>query len=135
MSRENVELVMSLYDAVQSGDYGPSFERIDEGIVWDMSGFRLPDMAKSYRGHEGVREFWLSWLAAWEAIEFKKLTAESHDDHVIVEVEQRNHGRGSGVAVDFHYFQAWTVRRGKVTASYMAETRAEALASVGVPEY
>ena len=41
-----------------------------------------------------------------------------------VEVKQHNRGRESGVAVDFHYFQATTVRDGKITASYMAETRA-----------
>ena len=53
---------------------------------------------------------------------------------VIVEVEQRNRGRASGVAVDFHYFQVSTVRNRKVTASYMAETRAQALEAAGLSE-
>jgi ketosteroid isomerase-like protein len=99
-----------------------------------MSGFGLPDLAKVYRGHDGLREFWLAWLAAWETIEFKTLAAEDHGDGVIVEVEQRNLGRASGVAVDFHYFQAFTFRNGKVTASYMAETRTQALEAVGLRE-
>ena len=46
MSQENVELVLSLYDAAQRREYESSFELIDENIVWDMSGFALPDMAK-----------------------------------------------------------------------------------------
>lgn len=46
---------------------------------------------------------------------------------MIVEVKQRNRGRASGVAVDFHYFQTFTVRDGKVTASAMAETRDAAM--------
>jgi ketosteroid isomerase-like protein len=91
-------------------------------------------MAKVYRGHDGIREFWGSWLAAWETVEFKALEAEDHGDHVIVEVEQRNRGRGSGVAVDFHYFQVSTVRKGKVTASRMYETRDEALEALGLSE-
>ena len=134
MSRKNLELVLSLYEAVQRRDYESPFEVCDENIVWDMSGFALPDMARVYRGHDGIREFWSSWLAAWETIEFKALAAEDHGDHVVVEVEQRNRGRGSGIAVDFHYFQASTVRNGKVTASYMAETRAKALKAVGLHE-
>ena len=134
MSQENVELVMSLYDAVQRKDYERPFEVWDEDLVWDMSGFGLPDMAKVYRGHDGLREFWSAWLAAWETLEFKTPVAEDHGDHVIVEVEQRNRGRGSGVEVDFHYFQAFTVRDGRVRASYMADTRAEALEAVGLSE-
>jgi ketosteroid isomerase-like protein len=134
MSEENVELVMSLYDAVQRQGYESPFETCDEDILWDMSGFGLPDMAKVYRGHDGLREFWLAWLAAWETIEFKSLAAEDHGDHVIVEVEQRNLGRASGVAVDFHYFQGFILRNGRVTASYMADTRAEALEAAGLEE-
>src|SRR5262245_48321429 len=106
MSQENVEVVMSGYDAVQRGDYESPFEVADEDILWDMTGFGLPDLAKVYRGHDGLREFWLAWLAAWESIEFKTPAVEDHGDRVIVEVEQRNVGRGSGLPVDFHYFQA-----------------------------
>src|SRR5215207_9042809 len=96
-----------------------------------MSGFELPDMARLYRGHDGLREFWRDWLQAWETVEFKRLVPEDHGDHVIVEVDQRNRGRGSGVDIDFHYFQTFTVRDGKITASGMASTKAEALEAVG----
>jgi ketosteroid isomerase-like protein len=132
MSQENVELVMSGYDAVQRGDYESALEAADEDMLWDMSGFGLPDLAKVYRGHDGLREFWVAWLAAWETIEFKTPAVEDHGEHVIVEVQQRNLGRGSGIPVDFHYFQAFTVRDGKITASYMAQTRSKALEAVGL---
>jgi ketosteroid isomerase-like protein len=134
MSRENVEIVMSGYDAVQRRDYESGFTLLDENVLWDMSGLGMPDLAKVYRGHDGIREFWTSWLAAWETIEFKTPAVEDHGDHVIVEVERRNRGRASGVTVDFHYFQAFTVRSGKITASYMAETRAGGLEAVGLSE-
>jgi ketosteroid isomerase-like protein len=132
MSRENVDLVMSLYAAVERRDYESPFEVLDEDVVWDMTGFGLPDLAKVYRGHDGIREFWLAWLSAWETVEFTALEVEDHGDYVIVEVSQRNRGRGSGLAVDFHYFQTSTVRDGKVVASYMAETRAQALSAAGL---
>ena len=53
---------------------------------------------------------------------------------MIVEVRQTNRGRTSGVPVDFHYFQTFTVRSGKITASHAAETREAALEAVGLRE-
>src|SRR5436305_9563516 len=132
MSQENVELVMSLYDAVQRRDYESPFELLCENILWDASELGLPDVAKVYRGHGGIREFWSAWLAAWETIEFETLAAEDQGDHVIVQVVQRNRGRRGGVTLDFPYFQAFVVCSGKVTACHLAETRAKALKAVGL---
>ena len=133
MSQESVELVRSLYDAVQRGDYEWPLEVLDENILWDVR-LRLPDMANVYRGHDGIREFWREWLAAWETLEFNLAVVEDRGDLVIFEVKQRNRGRASGVAVDFHYFQAFTVRDGKVTAVCAADTKAEALEALGLSE-
>ena len=134
MSQENVEIVRRAYDAAQGRVPEAGLMLLDENIVWDMTGLGMPDLAKVYRGHQGIREFWTGWLAAWETIEFKALDVEARDDHVIVEVQQRNLGRASGVTVDFHYFQTFTVRNGKITASHMAHTRPKALEAVGLWE-
>jgi ketosteroid isomerase-like protein len=134
MSQENVELVMSLYDAVQGRDYESPFQLLDQNIVWDMSRFGLPDAARVYRGHEGVREFWSAWLAAWETIKFEARAVDDQGDHVIVEVHQHNRGRTSRVMLDFRYFQVFVVRNGKVTACCVGETRAEVLKAVGLAE-
>jgi ketosteroid isomerase-like protein len=134
MSRENVEIVRRAYDAAQGQDPESGLTLLDENIVWDMTGLGMPDLAKVYRGRQGIREFWTGWLAAWETIEFKALDVEDRDAHVIVEVQQRNLGRASGVTVDFHYFQTFTVRNGKITASHMAQTRTQALEAVGLRE-
>jgi ketosteroid isomerase-like protein len=132
MSQENVDLVISLYDAVQHRDYESPLERLDENVLWDTRRFGLPDLANLYRGHKELRGFWLGWLVAWETIEFPILTTEDLGDHVLVEANQRNRGRGSGVAVDFHYFQLYRIRDGKVMACYSAATREEALEAAGV---
>ena len=132
MSRENVELVLSLYDDAQQRSYEAALERLDDDILWDTTRFGLPDLAKVYRGKEELGGFWFGWLAAWETIEFPTLATEDHGDHVLVEVTQRNRGRESGVPVDFHYFQAYRVRDGKITECYSAATRDEALEAAGV---
>jgi len=132
MSQENVGILLAAFSAVEGAEYDLSLDLLDEDIVWDMSGFELPDVAKVYRGHEGIREFWSAWLNAWESLEFVKLVPEDHGDHVVVEVHQRNRGKSSGVDIDFHYFQTFTFRNRKITASRMASTRAEALEGVGL---
>jgi ketosteroid isomerase-like protein len=130
MSRENVELVLSMYEAVERMDTSAAAAWTDD-LVWDMSNFELPDMAKVYRGREGLLEFWRDWVAVWESIEFKSLKPDDHGDHVIVEVEQCNRGRTSGVDVVFRYFQTFTIRDGKLAASHMARTHDDALALLG----
>jgi ketosteroid isomerase-like protein len=132
MPQENVQLVLSLYESVEKGDYGSPLELFAEDVLWDTTRFGLPDLANVYRGHEELRGFWLGWLAAWETIEFPTLATEDLGDHVLVEVGQRNRGRGSGVAVDFHYWQIYSLRDGKVRACWSAATREEALDAAGV---
>ena len=133
MSQENLEIVMTGYRAAQAQD-ASGLALFDEHVLWDMTGLGMPDLAGVYRGREGLRDFWISWLAAWETIEFDLGAVEEHGDHVIVEVRQRNRGLTSGVLVDFHYFQTFTVQNGKITVSHAAETREAALAAVGLPE-
>ena len=58
MSQENVGILLAAFAAVEGAEYDLSLDLLDEDIVWDMSGFELPDVAKVYRGHEGIREFW-----------------------------------------------------------------------------
>jgi ketosteroid isomerase-like protein len=132
MSRENLEVVMAGYDAIERDDPQSGFELVAEDILWDMSRLGVPGLARAYRGHEGLGEFWTAWNSAWEGTEYLKLAPEDHGDHVLVEVEQRNRGRGSGITMEVHYFQAFTVREGKITASYGALTRAQALEAVGL---
>jgi len=130
MSKENVELVLSLYRTGEERDFITGLEGFSRHVVWDMRGFGMPDLARVYRGIGELTEFWIDWLDAWESIEFTSLDAEDHGDHVIVAVKQHNRGRESGVDVEFEYFQTWTIRDGKVTASTMAETRADALRAI-----
>ena len=131
MSRQNVDLVLSLYKAVQEREYESPFTAVHEDIVWDMSGLAIPDVAQIYRGHDGLRAFWASWLAAWESIEFDVRSAEDLGDEVVVEVHQRNRGRGSGVPVEFDYFQIFELRDGKIATVWVADSRDEALKGRG----
>lgn len=130
MSQQNVDLVVSLYRAMEQGEYGTVASSTDEDVVWDMTGFGLPgELGKVCHGLAEATAFWVEWLGAWEELEFTSVAPEDHGEHVIIEVHQRVRGRASGVDVEMHYWQAFILRDGKVTASLMAPTRDGALAA------
>jgi ketosteroid isomerase-like protein len=133
MSRENVELALSLYRAGERQD-ASAFASLDEKVHWDMRGLGMPDLARVYRGRSEVARFWADWLAAWENIEFLELRPEDRGEHVIVEVLQRVRGRVSGAEVKFHYWQTFSFRDGSLTASHLADTRSDALEAVELRE-
>lgn len=130
MSREHVELALSLYRAGERRD-ASAFASLDEHVRWDMRGLGMPDLARVYRGRAEVARFWTDWLAAWENIEFLEFRPEDRGEHVIVEVVQRVRGRASGAEVTFHYWQTFSFQHGRLTASHMADTRDGALEAVG----
>ena len=129
----NVATVMSLYDAFRSGDNVKPFELYDRDIVWRVNVLDMPDVDQVVYGHDGVREFWRGWLAAWEQIEFDVVAIdEIEDGTVVAEITQVSRGRVSGVEVPAHWFQVWRLRAGKVIASYGHRSRPEALSIAGV---
>ncbi len=129
----NVAIVKSLYDAFKSGDNATPFDVYDRDIVWRVNVRDMPDVAPVYYGHDGIREFWRLWLAAWEQIEFDVVAVEEIEDGVVLaEITQVARGRSSGVEIPLHWFQVWRLRAGKVIASYGRESREEALTIAGV---
>ena len=130
---DNVAIVKALYEAFRTGDNVTPFELFDRDIVWRMVPADFADLEPVYYGHEGVREFWRGWLSAWETIEFDLVSVEEiESDVVLVEVQQVNRGRASGVEIPYHWFQAWRLRAGRVIGSYGALDREEALTLAGV---
>ena len=60
MSQENVEVVRSIMDAHERGDFDAVFAGYDPEIEWHLSPVfaRVSDFESVYYGHEGVRAFW-----------------------------------------------------------------------------
>ena len=129
----NVATVMSLYDAFRSGDNVKPFELYDRDIIWRVNVDDMPDLPPVSYGHDGVREFWRTWLSAWELIQFEVATIEEIEDGVVLaEIRQASRGRLSGAEIPFTWFQVWRLRAGKVIASYGRKSREEVLAVAGI---
>jgi ketosteroid isomerase-like protein len=137
MSRENVEIVRQLYDAYARGDLATVYSIFDEEVEWDIARSPLADLglARIYRGHEGIREFWREWFAVWGRVQFSYDEFIDAGEKVLVVLRQRMLGRSSGIELSMDsYVQAWTLSEGKIVRMEYFPTREEALEAAGLSE-
>jgi ketosteroid isomerase-like protein len=136
MSRENVELVRRANEGYARGDLATVKAAFDPEIEWHVSRIRgFDDFDAVYVGPKGVRDFFRTWLDAWESISFDFEELIDADDKVVVILTQRMRGRKSGVEIEWKaYAQVWTVREAKLSRMEFFPTRAEALEAVGLAE-
>jgi ketosteroid isomerase-like protein len=133
MSRENVELVRAVFDSFNRGDVDGALERVADDSELDWSSSIGP--AKGvYRGREGFRELWTSYLEAFELRWDPEEIVEVDESRLIVMNHIRGRGRGSGVGVDVVAAQLWTISEAKVRRVKLYQSKAEALEAVGVRE-
>lgn len=111
MSQKNVEILMRAFDLV--GEDPEAFYSVfDEGVEWH-TGFVFPD-ATSYRGVDGVREFFRTWIGTFEDWGFEVEEVLDVGDSVVILLHQWGRGKGSGAEVELRFWQVWTFAEGKV---------------------
>lgn len=131
MSRENIELARWAF----TSDPARFFSLLDEDVELDARrNVHLPGSVLTGRGREFVerytREFWGTWSEySAEPQEFIEV-----DDHVVVEVDERGKGKGSGVPFERTHFQVWTLRDGRLIRWRLFSDKAEAFGAVGLRE-
>ena len=122
--------------ALSSEALAELIEQIEQ-IEWDWPGRReMPDQPQHLRGAE-IIGFWEQFRSAWvdlvtEPLEF----IEGPGDRVLAFCRQSGRGRETGVPIEFHFFQVWTIRDGN-GSKINVETfrhRADALEAAGVSE-
>ena len=110
MSRENVEIVRGLLDALIGGDYETGLAALDPDVEFDMS--IRPDGGVA-RGHEGVVDA---------------------GDQVLAVHRESGRGKGSGVPLSQTTFCVYTLRDRKVVRVEAFHTREVALEAAGLSE-
>ena len=131
MSRENVEVVKGIVEAVRRGDWDAALSAYDPAVELDHT--RMPD-GGMYHGPEGVRKFYGNWFSSWDEFEAKPERFIEVDDRVALLVEIRGRGRGSGIEVEMHAADIWTLRDGKVVRHVGYPDAAEALEELGMAD-
>src|SRR4051812_24608239 len=132
MSQENVEIVRRMHDAYARGDLQMALSFFDPEVKLSTPA-RQPG-AGTYHGHEGVRRATAVWVGAWEDFRINVEELTELGEHVLARLHEHGRGKGSGVEVDRHLFQLFTLRGDKIVRLRMYEDQAEALEAAGLSE-
>jgi ketosteroid isomerase-like protein len=143
MSQENVERVRQIIEDFRAGKSEFDAEGMltkvagedlmHPDIEWDASEAPF-DLSGTYRGVEGVRQFWREWLAAWETLEFEYELVDA-GDRVVVLLDQRMRGLSTGIEVPLgKYAHVYTLRDGLLVHWRVYASQSKALEAVGLRE-
>jgi ketosteroid isomerase-like protein len=133
MSQENVEVVRRQFAAFANGlDAVTSFWHPE--IEWRaVEG--APDDVGVIRGQSALRGYYQDWIDTMDALEASvEEILFDDDERVALVVCNSGRGRVSGVRTAGRYYVACTIRDGQIVSGREYETRAEALAAVGLAE-
>ena len=132
MSEENVEIVAQGYAQFSAtGDLVE--ERTHPDFVWDMSTFSGWPERKTYEGTDGAREFLATWTEPWDdwEVELEELV-DAGADQVLAVLRQHGSSKTTGLEVDMHFAQLWTMRDGQYIRMQMYADPAEARRAAGL---
>jgi uncharacterized protein len=132
MSEQLVELVRRGYEAWNSGDRSWVLEHMSPEVEW-ITPPDDPDPA-TYRGLEGVEEYWAQWRAAVGQLNFKVEKMVDAGQHIAVTASRSGIGEHSGLQVSDRVVQVFTFEGDtcvRVTEFY---DEAQALRSIGAEE-
>jgi ketosteroid isomerase-like protein len=132
MSQENVERVREGVEAINRGDLEAALDRVHPDIEWQTLD-AFPD-AGTYRGPEGVRAFFQTWLDTFRGfrLHLEKCVAVD-EDRVLAMLRVSGEGAGSGVEVESPpFFQLIEFRDGQLIRARMFQTESEALEAAGL---
>jgi uncharacterized protein len=132
MSQESVEIARRGYEAFNGGDTEAVYASLDPEVVWEEWS-AAPD-AKTYYGHDGVREFFDKLWESFDLLRFDPQEFIEAGDQLVVPTVVRVRGRESGTEATLSTVHLWTYRDGKGVRVQVYETKADALEAVGLSE-
>jgi dihydropteroate synthase len=127
VSERNVEIVRSLQNAFARGDYDAAIAAIHEDVVYEFD-------IGTFRGHDGIRRVYGSWLAAWEDHRAQTERLIGAGDRVVSFLRNRGRNRASGVELDERIALVYTLRDGMIVHMKNYRDREEALREAGAPD-
>ena len=135
MSQENVDLVLQLHRAVIEGDLEALLAGVHPNAEYRAATQQAIEGEGSvFRGHDGVRRWFLELHDLYEGIESEILEVHDLGDRVVVVFLVRGRGTGSGVTLEQTLAQVATLRDGKVMEICEYFSRQDALEAVRVSE-
>lgn len=129
--RSNVETLLEVLDAYNSGDMARIAELTDPAFEAEVSA-EVSAEPDTYRGHDGVRRYFLSFWDAMEDIRFHAERLRERGDRVVAVVRLTATGRHTAIPVEQRVVLVWRFRSGRALSVRTYATEAEALGSLGL---
>jgi ketosteroid isomerase-like protein len=120
------QLVRRAYEALAARDYETLAELAVPDFELDLTD-RVFNPA-TYRGEEGVRQFFAEVDELWESMDMKVERLVERGDEALALLEVDIKGRGSGLVLQDRIAQRWTARDGKLVRMRVRADPAAALA-------
>jgi ketosteroid isomerase-like protein len=129
---EDVDAIVEAFGLLNSDTYEQALERIDDEFEM-VTPAELASEPDTYRGVDGVRRWWESFLEVMEWVRLEVEEAHPVDDRrVILEFLIRTRGRSSGIETDQPAVALATARDGKLYRLAFFADLAQARAAAGV---
>ena len=134
MSRENVEVVRSAFEAFNRGDFQAAVELMHPDVEWHTSD-AFPDPA-TYRGRHEVRQFWETWRDTFRGFRLHlEECGPVGERYVLAIFRVSGEGAASGVGVESPaVFQVGEIRDGQVIWVGMFASDRDALDAIQLRE-
>jgi ketosteroid isomerase-like protein len=131
MSEENVEMIRSIYEPLNRGDWGAVFRDAHPEVeITTQRGLT----AGTYRGQEAVRKQFQDLLGPFETWTIEPEEFFDAGDQVVAFVKVRSRPSGGSVDMEIRNGHLWTIREGTIRAVKTFAVREEALEAVGLAE-
>ena len=132
MSRENVEIVQRMYEAIGRDDLEGAFRDVHPDAEWETDP-RVPN-AGIYRGREEIQRFFEDQAAPFEQSTIEPEEFFAQGDHVVALVRVRRRPKGSTAEIEHRIGALWTVRNGEIVRGQGFAEREKALEAAGLRE-
>jgi uncharacterized protein len=131
MSQENVEIVRSIYEAVNRGDWDAAFrdQRPDVELT-TPPGIN----ADTFRGREECQGYFEDMVGAFEGWTVQPEELIERGDQVAAVVKFRARPKGSSAEIEIRNGHLWTLRDRKAVSMQMFPKPQEALEAAGLRE-
>jgi ketosteroid isomerase-like protein len=131
MAEENVEIVKRSFDAIGQGDVDALLELYAPDVHFlPLTGTQVE--SGGYRGHDGVRAYFVEAASVWDEIRPYADDVRTVDDKVVVLGGCAVRGKASEVETDSPMAWVVTVRDGQIASHRGYRTNDEALAAAGL---
>jgi ketosteroid isomerase-like protein len=131
----NLEAMRRAFDAWNAHDFEALLSQVSPSYEWDMTRLEGWPEDSVYKGEDGLRRLWQTWLEPWDEFRVEASEMIPKDDKVFCHIRMLTRGKGSSVAVGLEYGQVTTFdASARILRNQVFSSITEARAAAGLAD-